>query len=152
MRNRSIVKELSFQEQTAISLHIVMRISGPREDGQVEHELHFGVVGADNPATVNVVSEGYLRPIISARGSRGGLRLRDELFDALALKCFRLMAGLLLDEGGKSGWWTIADVTKFIRNQFANSEATEVLRELSRYVKDRQSEQDVCLVADDNSI
>ena len=136
----------------AIPLHIEIRPRGCRDGNQVEHELHFGVVGANNPATVNVVSEGYLRPIISARGSRGGLRLRDELFDALALKCFRLMAGLLLDEGGKSGWWTIADVTNYIRKQFAKSEATEVLRELSRYVKDRQSVQDVCLVADDNSI
>lgn len=147
-----MVKEVSFQEQTAISLHIVMRINGPRDNGQVEHELHFGVVGADNPATVNVVSEGYLRPIISARGSRGGLRLRDELFDAFALKCFRLMAGLLLDEGGKSGWWTIPDVTNFVRNQFAISEAMEVLRELSRHVKEGQIVRNVCLVADDDSI
>ncbi|MGB7157392.1 MAG: hypothetical protein WBD40_04965 [Tepidisphaeraceae bacterium] len=135
-----------------IPFHIEMRCRGRQEDDHVEHELKFGVVGVDEPVAVSVVSEGYLRPVISARGSRGGLRLNDALLDVLALSCFTLMAGLLLEQDGKSGSWTIADVTKLIRKQFQESEARRILCELSRQVRDRQHVRNVCLVSDDDNI
>ena len=147
-----MAKKTPAEKGKPIPLHIEMRRASADDGDHVEHDLTFGIVGADEPAAVSVLSERYLCPVIVARDSHGGLRLCDQSFDTLALTCFRLMAGLLLQEDGESGWWTIADVTKLIRKAFRKSEATEVIRELFRHVNDGPRVRDVCLVADDNSI
>ncbi len=135
----------------AIPFHIEMR---PLYRGgeRLEHELSFGVVGIDKPASVIVASDNYADPAITERLGRGGLELADSVVDALAVKCFRLMSGMIIDYDGESGWWTIADVSRWVRHAFSRVDAEQILKELSRHVTPGMTVRSTCLVADDDAI
>ncbi len=74
------------------------------------------------------------------------------MIDGLTLACFRLMSGVIIEQGGDSGWWTIPDISDFIRNQFPPADAERITRELSRHVQPELIVRNVCLVADDDTI
>ncbi len=134
-----------------IPFHIDMRRLC-RGSGRLEHELSFGVVGVEKPASVIVASENYADPVITERLGRGGLELADRVVDALAVKCFRLMSGLIVGQDGDSGWWTIADVSRWVRHEFSRADAEQILKELSRHVTPGMTVRSTCLVADDDAI
>ncbi len=136
---------------TTIPFHIEMcRLY--RGSERLEHELSFGVVGIEKPASVIVASDNYGDPVITERLGRGGLELADRVLDALAVKCFRLMSGLISEQDGDSGWWTIADVSRWVRHEFSGADAEQILKELSRHVQPGLTVRSTCLVADDDAI
>ncbi len=134
-----------------IPFHIEMRRLY-RGGEWLEHELSFGVVGVEKPASVIVASDNYADPVITERLGRGGLELADPIVDALAVKCFRLMSGKIIEHDGDSGWWTIADVRCWVRHGFSCDDAGRILKELSRHVQPGMSVRSSCLVADDDAI
>jgi hypothetical protein len=134
-----------------IPFHIEMRRLY-RGGDRVEHELSFGVVGVEKPASVIVASDNYADPVITERCGRGGLELSDRVVDTLAVKCFRLMSGLIIEHDGDSGWWTIADVSRWVRHGFSGADAEQILKELSRHVQPGMTVRSTCLVADDDAI
>ncbi|HEX8339993.1 MAG TPA: hypothetical protein VF624_03705 [Tepidisphaeraceae bacterium] len=123
-----------------------------RGSDDLEHDLQFGVVGTDEPVHLVIASDLWDRPHIIERHSRGGLELCDRLVDRLAIKCFKLMASTIIDQGGDSGWWTIADVTGFVSGQLNVSDGDQVLTALSRQVREGFAVEDVSLVADEDAI
>ncbi len=135
----------------AIPFHIEMRRLY-RGGDRLDHELSFGVVGVEKPASVIVVSDNYSDPVITERRGRGGLELGDRDVDALAVKCFRLMSGKIIEHDGDSGWWTIADVSRWVRHGFSRPDAEQILKELSRHVQPGMTVRSSCLVADDDAI
>ena len=134
-----------------ISFHIEMRRLYRGHD-QLEHELKFGVIGVEKPAAVLIASDGYENPVIIERLSRGGLELPLPLIDALAVSCFRLLGGLIVERGGESGWWTLRDVGPLIRLTCAECDAERILNELALQVRPGPEVRSVCLVADDDAI
>ncbi len=135
----------------AIPFHIEMRRLY-RGGERLEHELSFGVVGVEKPASVIVASDNYADPVITERIGRGGLELGDRVLDALAVKCFRLMSGKIIEHDGDSGWWTIADVSRWVQHGFSRADAAQILKELSRHVQPGMTVRSTCLVADDDAI
>ena len=134
----------------AIQFHIEMRRLYRGE--RLEHELSFGVVGVERPASVIVTSDNYADPVINERLGRGGLELADSVVDALAVKCFHLMSGKIIEHDGDSGWWTIADVSRWVRHGFSRVDAEQILKELSRHVQPGLAVCSTCFVADDDAI
>ena len=134
-----------------IPFHIEMRRLY-RGGERLEHELSFGVAGVEKPASVIVASDNYADPVISERLGRGGLELTDRVVDALAVKCFCLMSGVIIEHDGDSGWWTIADVSRWVRHGISPVDAEQILKELSRHVQPGLTVRSTCLVADDDAI
>ncbi len=141
----------SGQVIAAIPFHIEMRRLY-RGGECLEHELSFGVVGVEKPASVVVASDNYADPVITERLGRGGLELADRVLDALAVRSFRLMSGKIIEHDGDSGWWTIADVSRWVRHGFSRDDAGRILKELSRHVQPGMTVRSTCLVADDDAI
>lgn len=136
---------------SSIPFHIEMRRLY-REGDNYQHDLAFGVVGIDEPARVVVISDAYADPQITERLAKGVLDLPDTLIDALAIKCFLLMADLIVDQGGESGWWTIPDITTFVRKQFTVDDCDRIVGALNRLAPSDVTVNNVCLVADNDAI
>jgi hypothetical protein len=136
-----------------IPFHIeVRRLYGSEQrDDIIEHELGFGVVGIDRPTRMVITSDFYRSPVITEHRDRGQLELPDHLVDSMAIKCFKLMVSEIVSRDGESGWWTMRDVSRWIRRQFAEN-GEQILTELSRHVTPGWEVRDVCLVADDDAI
>ena len=118
----------------------------------LHHEVGFGVVGVAEPTSVVVASDSYRDPVIVERLDRGSVELPDDLLDALAIRCFKLMSGEIIEQGGESGWWTLADVSHLVRRTFPQADAERILRELSRHAQPGLTVRSTCLVADDDAI
>ena len=134
-----------------IPFHIEIRHLYRNRD-QVEHELKFRVVGVEKPAAVLIASEDHENPVVIERLSRGGLELPLRLIDAFAISCFRLLGGLIVEQGGESGWWTLRDARAWVRQTFAEGDAERILNELALHVRPGLEVRSVCLVADDDAI
>lgn len=117
----------------------------------IEHDLGFGVIGIDRPTRLIITSDFYSTPVITEYRDRGQLNLPEHLMDALALKCFKLMSYEICSRDGESGWWTMRDVSPWIRHQFPQN-GEQILAELSHHVTPGWEVRDVCLVADDDAI
>src|SRR4051812_3987071 len=101
-----------------IPFHVRMVGNGGNADDSATHQVEFNVVGVTSPASVKITNGMYTNPVITARHGRGGLDLTDRLMDALAIKCFKVVAGFIIDQDGQSGSWTAKDITKWLRRQF----------------------------------
>jgi hypothetical protein len=119
---------------------------------ETEHALKFGVVGAAEPAVVIIASDLYRYPHIVEHIAGGQIELSDELFCALACKCFTLIASAIIEQSGESGWWNLSDISRFIHKQFRPEEARTVIDALSAHVQEGLTVQDTYLVADDDAI
>ena len=139
------------QATAPIPFHIELR-KLYRHAERDEHELKFGVVGVDKPAAVIVSSDRFDHPEIIERRGNGDIAIDAFLFDAFALKCYRLMAGEIIDLDGDSGRWSIPDLSTFIQKQFAEGEAERLIKRLSRQVTEGLTVANVCTVADDDAI
>ncbi len=117
-----------------------------------EHELGFGVVGVEKPARVVIASSNYRDAVIIERLGRGVLELPDHLIDALAIRSYKLMSGEIVAQDGDSGWWTISDVSRWVRHGFPKADAEQILKELSRHVQPGMTVRSTCPVADDDAI
>jgi hypothetical protein len=106
----------------------------------------------DEPAAVIVSSDRFDSPEIIERLDDGGIAVDASLFDAFALKCYRLMAGEIIDLDGDSGRWSIPDLSAFIQKQFTEGEAERLIELLSRQVTEGLTVANVCTVADDDVI
>lgn len=138
-------------DETAIPFHIEQRRLYRGGDA-IHHEISFGVVGVEKPATVVIASDNYRSPVILERLGRGGCELPDQLIDDLAVKCFKLMSDLIIEQGGESGWWTHADISPWVRHQFGQEGGERILNELARQVQPGTKVRSTCLVADDDAI
>jgi hypothetical protein len=136
---------------TPVPFHIEIRRLYDHDDG-ITNEVGFGVVGVDQPTVVNIVNDEDSDPRIVARLSRGNLELPDSLLDLLAINCFWLLHGMIVEQDGQSGWWTLSDATQWIRKTLPVVDADQILNELSRHVKSVTKVQSTCLVADDDAI
>ena len=135
-----------------IPFHIEMRCLY-RPGDRFNHEVKFGVVGVSEPTTVVISSDYYGKPItIEERIQRGVVDLPSRLLDLLAIKCFRLMASAIIEHGGESGWWTLADISLWVRRGCESADAEQILRELSRHTSPEWIVRSTCLVADDDAI
>ena len=128
-----------------IELRRLFRGGESREDS-----LKLGVVGVEKPAAFIIASDLYSRPRIVQHDSHGDLNLHDDLIDALAIHCFNLMASAISDGDGESGWWTIPDISTFIRIHFSYKEAAEITTELARHASDGPPVTSVCMVVNDD--
>jgi len=136
----------------SIPLHVEMRLLDRDEDDLGDHRVEFGVAGVDAPAGVVISSEMYGNPVIKERIRRGGIDLPDRLLDSLAIACFRVVGSFIVEHDGNSGSWTAVDVTRWIRHHWANDDADQIIRELSRRVTAALDVRDVIVVADDDTI
>jgi len=136
---------------TTIPFYIEMRHLY-RGGDRTEHELSFGPIGVAEPTVVVVSSDLYVDPTIDERIKRGVLGLSDRLLDLMAIRCFRLMASLIIEHGGDSGWWKVADISAWIRRAFQSDDAEQILHEFVRHVPSGLRVKSVCLVADDDAI
>jgi hypothetical protein len=136
---------------SAIPFHIEARHLYRNSD-LTEHEVGFGVVGVEKPARVVIASDVYRNPKVIERLSRGGFEFPQRLIDALAIKCFKRMAGMIREQGGDSGWCTVSDISGWVRSQFDHPDDEQILNELSLHVIPGVMAENVCLVADDDAI
>lgn len=135
-----------------VPFHVRMVLISRNEDDSATHKVKFNVVGVPSPASVTITSGMYTNPVITARHGRGGLDLPDRLMDALAIKCFSVVAGFIIDQDGQSGSWTAKDITKWLRRQFMPADADQIIRELSRHVTPGIDVQNMSVVSDDDNV
>jgi hypothetical protein len=134
-----------------VPVHIELRRLYRGAD-QFEHELAFNAVGATKPARVVVRSDLFSKPEIIEHLDGGGIALDGPLLDRLALKCFALLAGLISEHDGESGWWTFPDFSRFVGDQFDLEVAELILVALTVHVDPDIEVRSACLVADDDAV
>jgi hypothetical protein len=119
---------------------------------QHQHSLEFGVVGVNAPAKVIVRSDLFRHPAIEQRIERGGIDLPDRLMDLLAIGCFKIIAGFVIDHGGECGTWTAKDITKWLRTHFTEIDATQIIDALALQVLPEGIVTDQVVVGDDDVV
>jgi len=134
-----------------IPIHVRL-VKHDRIDDRVRHTLEFGVVGVKKPAKVIIKSDMFRDPAIDERLENGGIDLPDRLMDVLAIGCFRVVAGFVIDEGGECGTWTAADITRWLRRQFAPEDAEQIAQALSLHVTPNLVVRDQVVVGDDDVV
>ncbi|CAN5532695.1 hypothetical protein BH09PLA1_BH09PLA1_18380 [soil metagenome] len=140
------------EKAVVIPLHVRVIPDRPSDRDAMQHLVEFNVVGSEAPAVVVIASEMYGNPVITARVQRGGLDLPDRLMDSLAIKCFGVVAGFIIDLDGQCGSWTARDVTRWIRRQFGQADADYIIGELSRHVTLGIAVTDMSVVSDDDNV
>ena len=130
----------------------VRLVCNAHEGDRLYHRLEFGVVGTDFPAKVIVSSDMYSSPVIEDRESRGGIELPDRLMDLLALACFKVVAGFIMDYDGECATWTSKDITHWIRTQFTAEDADQICRALSLQVTPGVAAENEVVVGDDDIV
>jgi hypothetical protein len=139
------------ETNSQIPFHVELRRL-PHDGDRARHRLRFGVVGVDQPASVIFENDLFTDPVIIERESDGGIELPDLYFDILAKKSFNLMAGLIAEQDGESGWWTIRDVTSAIQHGIDSADAGQIIQSLIARISAKHSvEKSVCMVVDDDA-
>lgn len=121
-------------------------------EDRLRHSLEFGVLGVTKPAAVIIGSDLYRSPAVEERLDRGGIDLSDRLMDALAIGCFRVIAGYVIDGDGQCGTWTAADITRWLRRHFVADDAEQIVKALSLLVTPGMVVQDCVVVGDDDVV
>jgi len=141
----------SLSVETALPIHVRL-VRRDRVDDQVRHSVEFGVVGVKKPAKVIIGSDMFRDPQIEERLERGGIDLPDRLMDVLAIGCFRVVAGFVIDEDGECGTWTAADISRWLRRHFMPDDAEQIKRELTRHMLPGLVVTDQVVVGDDDVV
>ncbi len=136
---------------TSVPFHVRL-VCRERIDDRLRHCLEFGVVGATKPAAVIIGSDFYRSPIVEERLDRAGIDLPDQLMDALAIGCFRLLAAYVIDCDGECGTWTSEDVTRWLRRLFSPDDADQIVKALSPHVTRGLVVENCVVVGDDDVV
>jgi hypothetical protein len=138
-------------DHISIPFHVRL-VRHERIEDRLRHSLEFGVVGVKKPAAVMIGSDFYRSPVVEERLDRGGIDLSDRLMDALAVACFRVVVGFVIDGDGECGTWTARDITRWVRRHFTADDAAQILRALSLHVTPGLVVQDCVVVGDDDVV
>jgi len=94
----------------------------------------------------------YSDPVVERRVGHGGIALPSDVIDALAIMCFRFLAGRILDMDGECGTWTTGNISPWITRNFHPVTAHRMLDGLGSHVKEGLTAPERIVVGDDDVV
>jgi len=116
----------------SIPLLMAIEFLKHHDDDRIVHLVRVGVVGMDEPLTVEIESEFYQWPHILTLWTDGGFDLPQRLQDLFIITCYKALLPTL--EFSDIGQIYTPDATVWIQTHFLTQEVEILLEELRRHV------------------